>query len=119
MAARPIPEADLAETFCRSSGPGGQNVNKVNTAVHLRHIPTGLAVRAESSRHREQNRTEARRLLAERLAEREREKTAARRAEREKQRRRRSPRPRGLKEKILRHKKRRGDLKKLRGRATD
>jgi protein subunit release factor B len=117
--AKPIPASDLVETFCRSSGPGGQNVNKVSTAVVLRHVPTGVTVRVESSRHREQNRTAARRLLAERLAEQERRKTQARRAEKELRRRRRSPRPSGLKEKILRSKKQRGDLKKLRRGATE
>ncbi len=51
-----IPDADLKIEFARSSGPGGQNVNKRETAVRIVHIPTGTAVHASGERSQEQNR---------------------------------------------------------------
>ena len=61
-------EADLEEQFCRGSGAGGQNRNKRDTCVLLRHLPTGLAVREESQRTQESNRRLARERLAAALA---------------------------------------------------
>jgi protein subunit release factor B len=62
-----VREEDLAETFVRSSGPGGQHVNKTATCVRLTHRPTGIAVRVQQSRSQGLNRFLARRLLADRL----------------------------------------------------
>jgi peptide chain release factor len=59
-----IHEEDLEETFIRSSGPGGQHVNKTSTCVRLVHQPTGLSVKVQSSRSQGLNRFLARRLLA-------------------------------------------------------
>ncbi len=58
-----IPSGDLKIEFSRSSGPGGQNVNKRDTAVRLVHIPTGIAVHASNERSQEQNRERAMAIL--------------------------------------------------------
>jgi protein subunit release factor B len=114
-----VREADLKESFARSSGPGGQNVNKVSTAVTLVHAPTGVAVTVQDSRSQSWNRRLARERLLDELEKRRREKAQARRAEAALQRRRNSPRPRGVKERMLDSKKRRGDRKKMRGRVEE
>jgi protein subunit release factor B len=112
-------ESDLQETFARSGGPGGQNVNKVSTAVTLRHLPSGASVTVQDSRSQATNRKLARERLRELLERKKREQHAAARAQREKARRRASPRPRALKERILEAKRRRSRLKKLRSDRDD
>ena len=63
-----IREEDIEEAFTRSSGPGGQNVNKLATCVHLRHRPSGIAVKVMRERSQALNRFLARRSLAEKIA---------------------------------------------------
>lgn len=67
MAALGIFEADLLEKFVRASGPGGQKVNKTSSAVYLKHVPSGVEVKAQESRSQAMNRFYARRILVERL----------------------------------------------------
>ena len=109
-----INETDLREIFARSSGPGGQNVNKVSTAVTLRHLPTGISVTVQDSRSQAVNRRLARERLLEAIASVRERQRMAEIAMRAKERRRKSPRPPALKRKILESKRRRGELKKQR-----
>ena len=60
-------ETDIEERFVRSGGAGGQKVNKSSTCVHLRHIPSGLAVKVQRSRSQGLNRYYARKQMCELL----------------------------------------------------
>ena len=68
----PIREADLKIEFFRSSGPGGQHKNVTDSAVRIRHLPTGIVVSATESRSQSRNREVAMERLAEALRKRNR-----------------------------------------------
>ncbi len=105
---------EVEEVFCRSSGPGGQHVNKVSTAVTLRHLPTGLSVRVSASRSQARNRAEAMRLLAAKLESAAAAARQSRLAEASKDRRRRAKRSRATKRRLVESKRRRSETKQLR-----
>ncbi len=111
-------EAELEEMFERSSGPGGQNVNKTSTKVILRHIPTGITVTVQDTRSQFQNRALARDRLLEALNERVAIRQRQARAEREKVRRQKRPKPPRIKARILQDKRKRGDVKRQRARGS-
>ena len=67
MEALNIREEDLAETFIRSSGKGGQHVNKTSTCVYLKHLPTGIEVKCQQERSQSLNRYRARVVLAKKI----------------------------------------------------
>ncbi len=97
MAALGVREVDLEETFVRSGGHGGQNVNKTATCVLLVHRPTGLQVKCQITRQQGLNRFLARRLLLDKIERQRTGQIGAERARIEKirrQKRRRSRRAR-------------------------
>ena len=119
MAARGVSDSDLDESFVRSGGHGGQNVNKVSTCVLLVHRPTGLQVKCQTTRHQGQNRFLARELLLEKLETRHQERLAAERAQVEKLRRQKRGRSRGAKARILADKSHQAAKKASRRRSVD
>ena len=118
MARLGVAEEDLRETFVRSSGPGGQKVNKASSCVQLVHVPTGLSVKCQQERSQALNRYLARRILLDRI---ERLQTGLVREQQsriEKIRRQKRRRSRRAQEKILRDKQRLSEKKALRQRPT-
>jgi protein subunit release factor B len=106
-----VRDADLEESFIRSSGPGGQNVNKVSTCVVLKHGPSGLVVRCQKERSQALNRFWARRLLCDKLEERILGRASAAQSEAEKQRRQKRRRSRRSKQRMLEGKRQRSEVK--------
>ncbi|KAL7913804.1 RF-1 domain-containing protein [Trichoderma velutinum] len=66
---KPPPDSEIEESYLKGSGPGGQKINKTNSAVQLKHIPTGIVVKSQATRSRSQNRKLAREILAQRVDE--------------------------------------------------
>ncbi len=107
-------EADLDETFARSSGAGGQHVNKTSTCVMLLHLPTGTRVRCQQERSQAMNRFLARRWLCDKIEQEREGRRSAIEQEREKIRRQKRRRSRRAKEKMLRAKHERSEIKESR-----
>ena len=104
MAALGVREVDIEESFVRSGGHGGQNVNKASTCVMLVHRPTGLQVKCQTTRQQGLNRFLARRLLLDKIEERQKGYVAARRDEIERIRRQKRKRSRRAKQRMLANK---------------
>lgn len=79
-----IKKDDVVEHVCRSSGPGGQNVNKTNSAIKLEHIPTGITVSMQDEKSQHKNRDKAWRILKSRIFERMTQEINAQRADQRK-----------------------------------
>jgi protein subunit release factor B len=106
-----LKEEDLDEQFIRSGGHGGQNVNKVSTCVVLTHKPSGLIVRCQQERTQGLNRFFARRLMADKIADKILGLQTKKKDEAEKLRRQKRKRSKRAKRKMLENKRFHGQKK--------
>ncbi len=109
-----IREEDLKEKFIRSSGKGGQKVNKTSTCVYLKHTPTGIEVKCQRERSQALNRFLARRILTNKIETLMLGRLSEERQRIEKIRRQKRKRSKRAKEKILAAKHKQSEKKKLR-----
>jgi protein subunit release factor B len=114
MAALDVREEDIEEQFVRSSGAGGQNVNKVSSCVLLHHRPSGIRVRCQKERSQGLNRFLARRILLEKIESLRRGAAVEAQQRIAKIRRQKRRRSRRSKLRLLEEKRRRGETKALR-----
>jgi protein subunit release factor B len=113
-----VSENEFRETFIRSSGPGGQKVNKTSSCVYLVHVPTGLSVKCQRERSQALNRFLARRLLLDRIERLKRGMVTAERDRIEKIKRQKRRRSRRAKEKMLEFKHMQSEKKTMRAKIT-
>jgi peptide chain release factor len=109
-----IYEEDLIEKFILGSGSGGQKINKTSSCVYLKHIPSGIEVKCQKVRSRDQNRFYARRELCNKIEEKDLEIVSKKEQAREKIRRQKKRRTRRSQEKVLDDKRTHSKTKSLR-----
>lgn len=114
-----IQESDLVEKFILGSGSGGQKINKTSSCVYIKHIPSGIEVKCQSTRSRDLNRLYARRDLCEKLEERLFKEKSNKQKEIEKIRRQKRRRSKRAQEKVLSNKKSHSEKKQLRKSPSD
>jgi protein subunit release factor B len=114
MASMGLAEEDLVEKFILGSGSGGQKINKTHSCVYLKHPPTGIEIKCQSSRSREMNRYLARRELCDELDDRRLGRESKRRQQIEKIRRQKRRRSRRSKQRSIQDKRLLSKKKQLR-----
>jgi len=114
MAKLQIFDDDIEEKFIRSSGAGGQNVNKVSTCVYLKHLPSGQEVKCQKTRSQVENRYWARRILCDRIETILLGKKSEEQQKREKIRRQKRKRSKRAKDKMLGDKRHQSEKKQNR-----
>lgn len=107
---------EIEESFVRSGGAGGQNVNKVSTCVVMRHLPTGTEVRCQKERSQALNRFFALRALVDRIESARLGQASVERQRIEKMRRQKRKRSKRAKDKMLDAKRHRSEIKSHRAR---
>lgn len=110
---------DIREVFTKSSGPGGQNVNKNSTCVYLKHIPTGIEVKCAKERSQALNRQIAWSSLLDKIENARNKIIADERARMEKRRRQARRRSKAAQNRILEEKRRNAERKRCRKRVRD
>lgn len=110
-----IHEEDLVEKFIRSSGHGGQKVNKTSTCVYLKHLPTDIEVKCQKERYQSLNRYHARKILADKIEAKILGKESEEQQRIEKIRRQKRKRSKRAKMKMLEEKKKQSQKKAGRG----
>lgn len=107
-----VRESDLSEQFIHSGGHGGQNVNKVSTAVRLKYPAGGEDVKCMEERSQFLNRARAREILADRIEKKRETARLTERSEAEKARKQKAGRPKSIKRRILKDKRKNSQMKK-------
>ena len=109
-----VREEDIVESFIRSSGPGGQNVNKTATCVYLKHLPTGLEVKCQRQRSQLLNRNLARHILLSKIENKIKQGLLQKQSIKAKAMRQNRRKPKGVKLRILEEKRRHAEKKSVR-----
>lgn len=109
-----VKEKDLAEKFIKGGGRGGQKINKTASCVYLKHIPSGIEVKCQRSRSRQENRFFARRIMVDKIESIKLKKKSEKEKKINKIRKQKQKRSKRAKEKMLKFKKERSEKKKFR-----
>jgi peptide chain release factor len=114
-----IKEKDLYEKFIKGSGKGGQKINKTASCVYLKHIPSGIEVKCQSSRLRPENRFFARRIIISKIEVIQLRQESEKQKKINKIKKQKKKRSKRAKVKMLKNKKKRAEKKKFRSKKIE